>query len=150
MSKRVCPKCGEEYDPDETGGAVDGEDVCGDCYSDSREVCGLCEESYDGLASDGDLGRIVVFYPTNADHHQRTLRSGWYRVRRWPFHGGDMIGSAYFFSDALEFIGPLWPGDRKRAGDYDSALVCEHCFAGRERDLARAARAAGDVRDGDE
>ena len=90
----------QEYPVEEFGGLL-----CCDCEHEHLDfVCCRCQ-NYERNEHQDEC--LVVFEPVLGYPSGGHVPTGVYRILTGPYHGGPLIGEAYFFEESLQRIGDL-------------------------------------------
>ncbi len=121
-----CTYCGEEldeYELEEPYKDPDGDIMCDNCYTqDYLQECNICEEYYDKPENAEE-----TFFVMNESSKVQGMEPGVYKVLKWPYYSGSIIGSLYITKYNVE-----------RVADYneeDEGEICSCCYKELTRDI---------------
>lgn len=107
-SKTECSYCGDPLQGEELEGPykdADDNTMCDSCYSDYyEEICPRCCELVPNEELDGEVGRLIYVRAGASMGRERVSPGGYYRVKRWPFFGGSLLGPGSLYPEALELV----------------------------------------------
>lgn len=103
--------------------------LCDQCHTELyMDTCSRCQNIVANTELESRPGEVIVIYRT-APSDNDSLEPGYYRVKAWPFFGGPLVGTTYFYSSSLERLSDL-DETARQAMDYTwhlSGPICEAC-----------------------
>lgn len=117
---KECMLCGEKlskYEAKNPRLDSDGDIICDECYSEYyQQQCGICEEYYDIPKCPEE----TFFVLSEEEGKENDLKKGIYKVLRWPYHGGPLLGPDRIFKNDVEFV--------KNYDNEESNEICRDCY----------------------
>lgn len=102
-----CEYCGRElydWELEEPHHDEQGAIMCDDCYDDNyRNICQLCEESYEKPTAPEELF-FIVSKETASSVAFNPIKPGIYQTISWPYFMGSTFGFEMLFEDSIKLI----------------------------------------------
>jgi hypothetical protein len=129
-----CTYCGNQLDAEERRSPRLDEEksvMCDGCYRDHYEDnCTRCGEIFDKTELSPKPGKLIGVWRDAPALGRGDLKAGYYRVLKWPIYADGMI-EGYFFSDAIQRVGPLDAAGLHSAEEEQAMAgpMCSECQA---------------------